>query len=128
MSAVFFESGTRPRPQSLTDRLESVVETWAKSQHELVTLAAAFADSPEWILTGSPTPAHWLAIIADVEPCTAREWIRIGRCLKALLAGTTDSATTRQAQRSKPDYPRTASDLVLQSAHADPVGDAGERG
>ena len=68
-----FVSGTRPG--ALTDRLEAIVETWAKSQYELVTLAAEFADSPEWIVTGSPTPAHWLAIIDDVEPCTAREWL-----------------------------------------------------
>jgi len=67
-----FVSTTRP----VTDRLQEVVESWAKSQYELVTLAAEFADSPEWILTGSPTAAHWLAIIADVEPCTCREWRR----------------------------------------------------
>ena len=45
-----FVSGTRPRP--LTNRLEAVVHTWATSQYELVTLAAAFADSPERALTG----------------------------------------------------------------------------
>ena len=91
-----FVSGTRP----LTDRLEDIIETWATSHHELVTLAAEFADSPEWMLTGSPTPAHWLAIIADVEPCTTREWIRIGRCL-ADLAATTDAFKTRQISYSK---------------------------
>ena len=67
--------GTRPRTSdSLADQLERVVDNWATSQYELVRLAAQFADSPEWIRTGSPTAAHWLAIIADVEPCTAREW------------------------------------------------------
>jgi len=89
-------SGTRP----LTDRLEEVVETWARSQYELVTLAAEFADSPEWVLTGSPTPAHWLAIIADVEPCTAREWVRIGRKLQKLPA-TADAFKTRAISYSK---------------------------
>jgi len=80
-------AGTRPRASaSLTDQLEAVVETWAQSHCDLVALAAEFADSPEWILTGSPTAAHWLAIIADVEPCTAREWIRIGRRLAELPA------------------------------------------
>jgi len=53
----------------------------------LVTLAAEFADSPWRLsLTGSPTPAHWLAIIADVEACTTREWIRIGHKLVELPA------------------------------------------
>ena len=88
--------GTRP----LTDQLEDVVETWATSQNELVVLAAQFAGSPEWVVTGSPTPAHWLAIIADVEPCTAREWIRIGRCLNQLPA-TSDALRTRQISYSK---------------------------
>ena len=67
-------SATRPLARPLTDRLEEIIDTWATSHYELVTLAAEFADSPEWVLTGSPTPAHWLAIIADVEPCTTREW------------------------------------------------------
>lgn len=89
-------SGTRP----LTERLEEVVETWAQSQFELVTLAAQFADSPEWVLTGSPTAAHWLAIIADVEPCTTREWIRIGRKLHDLPA-TADAFKTRAISYSK---------------------------
>ncbi|MBT5756465.1 MAG: DUF222 domain-containing protein [Acidimicrobiaceae bacterium] len=84
----------------LTDRLEDVVETWAQSHYELVTLAAGFADSPEWILTGSPTAAHWLAAIAGVEPCTAREWIRIGRLLQNLPA-TADAFKTRQISYSK---------------------------
>jgi hypothetical protein len=91
-----FVSSARP----LTDRLEDIIETWATSHYELVTLAAEFADSPEWILTGSPTPAHWLAIIADVEPCTTREWIRIGRCLAGLPA-TADAFKTRDISYSK---------------------------
>jgi len=71
--------------------LKKSLKPGARSQYELVTLAAEFADSPEWVLTGSPTPAHWLAIIADVEPCTAREWIYllelgIGKKLRALPA------------------------------------------
>jgi hypothetical protein len=84
----------------LTDQIEDVVESWATSQYELVTLAAEFADSPEWILTGSPTAAHWLAIIADVEPCTCREWIRIGRLLKTLPA-TADAFRSREISYSK---------------------------
>ncbi len=89
-----------PSPHPLTDQLEEVVETWAQSHYELVTLAAEFADSPEWILTGSPTAAHWLAATADVEPCTTREWIRIGKLLKTLPA-TVDAFKTRQISYSK---------------------------
>lgn len=87
---------TRP----LGDRLSDIVETWARSQYELVVLAAEFADSPEWVVTGSPSAAHWLAAIADVEPCTAREWIRIGRLLQTLPA-TADALKTRQVSYSK---------------------------
>lgn len=80
LSSGSFFSDTRP----LMRQLEAVVETWARTHHELVRLAAEFADSPDWIVTGAPTPAHWLASIADVETCTAREWIRIGRRLREL--------------------------------------------
>ncbi len=93
----------QPRPDresSLTDQIEVVVETLARSQYELVTLAAEFADSPEWILTGSPTAAHWLAIVADVEPCTAREWIRIGRLLQTLPT-IADAFRNREISYSK---------------------------
>ena len=41
MSGVSFVSGTRPlKSPLLRAQLEEVVETWAKSQFELVTLAA----------------------------------------------------------------------------------------
>ncbi len=68
----------------LSDRLAVVARNWAAAQHELVTLAAELADSAEWILAGSPTPAHHLAAIADVEPCTAREWLRVGTRVRGL--------------------------------------------
>ena len=58
MTGVSFVSGTRPlRPPHLRARLEEIVETWAKSQYELVTLAAEFADSPEWALP--PKAPRW---------------------------------------------------------------------
>lgn len=95
-----FVSGTRPQSLELADRLEQIVENWSQSQYELVVLSAEFADSPEWVLTGSPTAAHWLAIIADVEPCTSREWIRIGRLLAA-LPHTSNAFKNRQISYSK---------------------------
>ncbi|MGI9615471.1 MAG: hypothetical protein ACR2QO_21340 [Acidimicrobiales bacterium] len=63
-------------------------------------MAAEFADSGEWALDGSPTAAHWLAAVADVETCTTREWIRIGRCLRVLSA-TADAFATREVSYSK---------------------------
>lgn len=92
--------GSATRPRGLADQLEAVIETWSNSHFDLVTLAAEFADSPEWIVTGSPTAAHWLAAIADIEVCTAREWIRIGRCLQHVPA-TSEALRTRRISYSK---------------------------
>jgi hypothetical protein len=50
-------TGKADYQRPFTDQLEDVVESRAASQYELVRLAAEFADSPEWILTGSPTAA-----------------------------------------------------------------------
>lgn len=72
----------RTRPVSHT--LREVAEAFARSQHDLVHASAALADSGEWALDGSPTAAHWIADVADVEDCTAREWIRIGRRVRGL--------------------------------------------
>ena len=91
-----FVADTRP----LTRLLEEIVDTWARSHYELVTHAAEFADSAEWVLTGASTAAHWLAGIADIEPCTAREWIRIGRVLQTLPA-TADALKTREISYAK---------------------------
>ncbi len=77
---------TTPTDRPLAARLRRAATLWARRQHDLVILAAEFADSGEWALDGSPTAAHWLAAIADVETCTTREWIRIGRALRALPA------------------------------------------
>lgn len=78
-SGVLARAGTRP----LGSELVEVARRWADSQYRLVVLAAQFADSVEWVLE-SPTAAHWLAHTTDVEPCTAREWIRIGHKLRDL--------------------------------------------
>ena len=68
----------------LSDQLRHVITLWSRSQRRLVVLAAEFADSTEWVIAGAPTAAHWLAEAADVETCTAREWIRVGRMLARL--------------------------------------------
>lgn len=69
---------------ALTQQLTYAIDNWSTSQRAVVALAATFADSGEW--AGSPSPAHWIAAAADVEVCTAREWIRVGRHLRVLPA------------------------------------------
>jgi len=80
--------------------LREVAAVWSRSQHQLVVLAAEFADTAEWVLDGSLTAAHWLAAVADVETCTTREWIRIGRLLRTLPA-TADAFSTRRLSYTK---------------------------
>ena len=91
---------TTPTTRPLADRLRRAASLWARSQNELVTLAADFADSGEWALDGSPTAAHWLAAAADVETCTTREWIRVGRALRQLPA-TADAFARREISYAK---------------------------
>jgi hypothetical protein len=57
---------------------------WANGQYELVRSVAQLDESNEWVLDGSATCAHWVADALDVEVCTAREWVRIGRLLRGL--------------------------------------------
>ena len=73
-----------PLHTSLSDRIVDAARMLGAAQRDLVMLAADLADSPEWIVAGSPTPAHHLAALADVEPCTAREWIRVGKRVRGL--------------------------------------------
>lgn len=49
---------------------------------------------------GSPTAAHYLADLADIEVCTAREWIRVGRRLRELPA-TADAFASRRISYAK---------------------------
>lgn len=68
----------------LSQRIVVVADTWARSHRQLVTLAGELADSGEWILAGSPTAAHHIAALADIEPSTAREWIRVAKRVREL--------------------------------------------
>jgi hypothetical protein len=61
-------------------------QRWAAGQYDLVRRVAELDESLEWALDGAPTCAHWVAAALDVEVCTAREWLRIGRALFALPA------------------------------------------
>lgn len=84
----------RPFPTTgpLSAQLVEVTGHWGQSQQRIVELAAEFADSAEWVLAGSPSPAHWLAAVAGVEACTAREWVRIGKQLRDLPATADNEA------------------------------------
>jgi hypothetical protein len=74
-----------PQPvSSLRDELVEVGARWSTALRRLVRLAAELDVSLEWSLDGSPTCAHWIAAALDVEVCTAREWVRIGRALADL--------------------------------------------
>jgi hypothetical protein len=68
----------------LTDEITDAITTWASSQIRIVLLAAELCDAPDWVAAGSPTPAHYLAALAGIEPCTAREWIRVGTRVRGL--------------------------------------------
>jgi hypothetical protein len=59
-------------------------QRWAAGQYHLARLVAELDDSLEWALDGAPTCAHWVADALDVEVCTAREWLRIGRALRTM--------------------------------------------
>lgn len=73
-----------PSGLRLAHDLNDALTTWSTSQRSVIGLAADFADSGEWMATGSASAAHWIASVADIEVCTAREWIRVGRCLRSL--------------------------------------------
>ncbi len=75
---------TVPVDRPLTRRLDDALTTWSTSQRTIIGLAADFADSGEWMATGAASAAHWIAAAADIEVCTAREWIRVGRRLRTL--------------------------------------------
>ena len=84
----------------------------SRCQYRLVVTAAAFAASPEWVLDGSPTPAHWLASVADVEECTAHEWIRIGKALTVLPVTAAAFAQRRLSYSKVRTLTRTATPEV----------------
>lgn len=68
----------------LRDEFVRYGRSWSNSLAHLVTLSARLDDSGEWALDGSPTCAHWIAATLDIEVCTAREWVRIGKALRML--------------------------------------------
>ncbi len=68
------------------DALIDTGRRWARTHHDLVIGSAVFADGDVWIADGARSAAHWLAERLDVEACTVRDWIRVGRALRELHA------------------------------------------
>ena len=68
------------------DALVDTGRRWARTHHDLVIGSAVFADGDVWIADGARSAAHWLADRLDVEACTVRDWIRVGRALRGLDA------------------------------------------
>lgn len=64
--------------------VRSLGDQLAGAQHALIAAVVALDDSGEWAADGAVTCAHWIADHLDIEVCTAREWLRIGRILHAL--------------------------------------------
>ncbi len=94
-------AGTTTQPTGpLSAQLLETIDLWSRSQWQIIAAAAEFADSAEWVLAGSPTPAHWLAAVADIETATAREWVRIGRQLRELPT-TADAFNSGRISYSK---------------------------
>jgi hypothetical protein len=56
----------------------------AGAQHALIEAVVALDESGEWAADGAVTCAHWIADHLDIEVCTAREWLRIGKLLRTL--------------------------------------------
>jgi hypothetical protein len=71
---------------SLRAAVIAIGHHWATAQRRLVRLVVELDSSGEWTADGSPTCAHWVAEAIDVEVCTAREWLRVGRAVSVLPA------------------------------------------
>ncbi len=69
----------------LATKLRETADVWAKSQYELVVLAAEFADSGEWVLVGfdpggsKPSPPFGAerrnaraSVVVELESCRTR--------------------------------------------------------
>jgi hypothetical protein len=75
---------TIPSGLRVMHELNVALNTWSTSQRAVVGLAADFAESGEWAVSNAASAAHWIAGVADIEVCTAREWIRVGKRLRVL--------------------------------------------
>ena len=70
--------------ETIPERILSAGTSWMTAQYLLITLVAEFDATSEWQVLGAPTCAHWVADALDIELCTAREWLRVGKALRNL--------------------------------------------
>ena len=68
-------------PEDLGEVLIDTGRIIEQTQYRMITTAAAFASSDQWIRAGYRTAAHWISDHVGVCVSTAREWIRVGRKL-----------------------------------------------
>lgn len=68
----------------IQERILRVGAGWMTAQYALVHLVAELAEAGGWQGRGVPTCAHWVADALDIELCTAREWLRVGKALRGL--------------------------------------------
>ena len=74
-------------PSSITELRAQLIEAgqaWSAGQHRLIGIVGAIDRSNLWIADGATSAAAWIAAALDIETCTAREWVRIGRSLALL--------------------------------------------
>ena len=69
---------------ALRSELIEIGRQWGSSQHRLVQIALAVDRSGCWAADGATSAASWIAGQLDVEACTVREWLRVGRTLERL--------------------------------------------
>jgi Domain of unknown function (DUF222) len=87
MSAVAVDPiGCEEKVSSLRAAVVAAGARWTAGQRQLVRLVAELDASQEWARDGFPTCSHWVADVLDIEVCTVREWLRIGRKLLGLPA------------------------------------------
>ena len=107
----------RPATQTnVRTELARIGRQWLVSITRLVELSAELDQSGEWALDGSPTCAHWIASVLDIEVSTAREWLRIGRALHDLAGGDVERARAEyQALSLEIDAPTQMKTRVAQT-------------
>ena len=117
--------------ETVRERLTRVGLAWSVAHFELVMLAVELDESGEWVEDAAPTSCHWIAQALDIELCTAREWLRIGRALLQLPAtsagfeaGVLSFSKVRALHAVA--TPDTEAEL-LELAHVTPAGAARRR-
>src|SRR5437016_226273 len=76
MFAAVLSAGT-----SLRSAVVDATRRISTDMHAVIGLLVEFDVSGEWAFDGAASCAQWVADRADVEACTVREWLRIGRAL-----------------------------------------------